>query len=131
MRLLLDTHTFLWYYSGAPELSDHAKSCLDDPQNEFWVSIVSLWEIAIKNSIGKLDLDTSFDTFCKDVVEKGFTFLPVDMAHIMKLAQLPFHHRDPFDRIIITQAIAENMDFVTIDAMVESYLEDEVIKKIW
>ena len=57
MRILLDTHTFLWYYSGSAELSESARKCIDDPKNEFWVSTASLWEIAIKNSIGKLDLD--------------------------------------------------------------------------
>ncbi|MBX7243355.1 MAG: type II toxin-antitoxin system VapC family toxin [Bacteroidia bacterium] len=131
MRLLLDTHTFLWYYSGSPELSEYARECIDNPKNEFWVSIASIWGIAIKNSIGKLDLDKSFDDFCKDVVEKGFTFLPIDMAHIMKSAKLPFHNRDPFDRIIVAQAISENLDFVTRDGVMESYLENEVVKKIW
>ena len=131
MRLLLDTHTFLQYYSGSPELSDQARQCLDDTKNDFWVSIASLWEIAIKNSIGKLDLDKSFDDFCKDVVEKGFIFLPVDIAHIIKSAKLPFHHRDPFDRIIVAQAISENLDFVSKDDIMELYLENQIVRKIW
>ena len=131
MRLLLDTHTFLWYYSGSPELSDYARQCLDDTKNDFWVSIASLWEIAIKNSIGKLDLDKSFDDFCKDVVEKGFIFLPVDITHIIKSAKLPFHHRDPFDRIIVAQAISENLDFVSKDDIMELYLENQIVRKIW
>ena len=131
MRLLLDTHTFLWYYSGSPELSDYARQCLDDTKNDFWVSIASLWEIAIKNSIGKLDLDKSFDDFCKDVVEKGFIFLRVDITHIIKSAKLPFHHRDPFDRIIVAQAISENLDFVSKDDIMELYLENQIVRKIW
>ena len=131
MRLLLDTHTFLQYYSGSPELSDQARQCLDDTKNDFWVSIASLWEIAIKNSIGKLDLDKSFDDFCKDVVEKGFIFLPVDIVHIIKYTKLPFHHRDPFDRIIVAQAISENLDFVSKDDIMELYLENQIVRKIW
>ena len=131
MRLLLDTHTFLWYYSGSSELSEFARKCIDNPQNEFYISIVSLWEISIKNSIGKLDLDKPFDEFCKEIVEMGFTILPIDIAHLIKSSTLPFHNRDPFDRILIAQAISENLDFVSRDAIVDSYLESEAIRKIW
>ncbi len=131
MRLLLDTHTFLWYYSGSPELSEYARKCIDDPKNEFWISMASLWEIAIKNSIGKLALDKGFDDFCQDVVDKGFVFLPVDMAHIMKSAKLPFHNRDPFDRILVAQAITENLEFVTTDRIMELYFENETVKTVW
>jgi PIN domain nuclease of toxin-antitoxin system len=78
--------------------------------------LASLWEIAIKNSIGKLSLDKDFDVFCADALAKGFRFLPVDMAHIMKSAKRPFHHRDSFDRMLLAQAITERLDFVTRDA---------------
>lgn len=131
MRILLDTHTFLWYYSGSSELSEYARNSIDDPKNDFWVSTASLWEIAIKNSIGKLDLDKSFDEFCQDVVNKGFILLPIDMAHIMKSVKLPFHNRDPFDRILVAQAITENLDFVTRDGVMELYFQNETVKIIW
>lgn len=131
MRLLLDTHAFLWYYSGSPELSEYATECINNPKNEFWVSIASLWEIAIKNSIGKLDLDKSFDDFCKDAVAKGFNFLAIDMAHIIKSTKLPFHNRDPFDRILVAQAITENLDFVSRDSAMDLYFKDEAVRKIW
>lgn len=131
MRLLLDTHTFLWYYSGSPELSNYAKNCIDDVRNEFWVSLASLWEIGIKNSIGKLDLDKSFDNLCQDAVVKGFNFLPVDIAHIITSTKLPFHNRDPFDRILVAQAITENLDFVTKDGVMELYFKNEIVQPIW
>lgn len=131
MKLLLDTHTFLWYYGGLPNLSAYAKHCIDNPENEFWVSMASLWEISIKNSLGKLDLDRSFDFFCQDAVAKGFNFLPIDIAHITKAAKLPFHHRDPFDRILIAQAITENLNFVTKDNVMELYFTNENVKIIW
>ncbi len=76
-------------------------------------------------------MDKSFDDFCKDVVEKGFIFLPVDITHIIKSAKLPFHHRDPFDRIIVAQAISENLDFVSKDDIMELYLENQIVRKIW
>ncbi|MEZ4828565.1 MAG: type II toxin-antitoxin system VapC family toxin [Bacteroidia bacterium] len=129
--MLLDTHTFLWYYSGSSDLSEYAKKSIEDPKNEFWVSIVSLWEIAIKYSISKLELDKTFDEFCQDAVNKGFVFLPVDIAHIMQSAKLPFHNRDPFDRILVAQAITENMNFVTSDAVMDFYFENEMVNTIW
>lgn len=131
MRLLLDTHTFLWYYSGSPELSDYARNCIEDTKNEFWISTASLWEIAIKNSIGKLELDKSFDEFCQDVINKGFVFLPIEMAHIIKSAKLEFHNRDPFDRILVAQAITENLDFVSRDNIMEFYFQAEKVTTIW
>ncbi|HRI29042.1 MAG TPA: type II toxin-antitoxin system VapC family toxin [Chitinophagales bacterium] len=131
MRLLLDTHTFLWYYSGSAELSDAARACIDDINNEFWISTASLWEIAIKHSIGKLDLDGSFEEFCQDVVNKGFIFMPIDIAHLITLAGLPFHHRDPFDRILVAQAITENLNFVSKDSIVDDYFFRETEKRIW
>jgi PIN domain nuclease of toxin-antitoxin system len=131
MRLLLDTHTFLWYYSGSAELSETARMHIENAENEYWVSIASLWEISIKHSIGKLDLDKSFDEFCVDVVGKGFIFLPIEMAHVMKASKLPFYNRDPFDRIIVAQAITENLDFVTRDDVMEMYLKNQPIKIIW
>jgi PIN domain nuclease of toxin-antitoxin system len=131
MRLLLDTHAFLWYYSGSPELSERARLYIDDPKNTFYVSMASLWEIAIKNSLGKLALDKDFDTFCADAVAQGFRFLPIDMAHLMKAATLPFHHRDPFDRMLVAQAIAEHLDFITKDTMMEAYFQHELVRVLW
>jgi PIN domain nuclease of toxin-antitoxin system len=131
MRLLLDTHAFLWYYSGSSELSETAKKCIDNPDNEFWVSIASLWEISIKNRIGKLDLNKTFDVFCEDVVKKGFVFLPIEIPHVIKAVQFPFHNRDPFDRMIAAQAITEQLELITKDDIMDLYLENELVKTIW
>lgn len=131
MRLLLDTHTFLWYYSGSSEFSEHAKVSIDNPKNEFWVSMATMWEISIKNSLGKLDLDKSFDEFCQDAVSKGFNFLPIDMAHLIASTKLPFYHRDPFDRILVAQAISEKLNFVSKDEIMSTYFENEDVNVFW
>jgi PIN domain nuclease of toxin-antitoxin system len=117
MTLLLDTHTFLWYYTGSPELSQHAKNTIERPENDFFVSMASLWEIAIKNSLGKLDLDAPLDIFFQDIVAKGFNLIPIDLSHLLQSAVLPFHHRDPFDRLLIGQSLAEKMPIITKDSL--------------
>ncbi len=131
MNLLLDTHTFLWYYSGSMELSQKARQSIEHPENNFFVSVASLWEIAIKNSLGKLDLDAPLNTFFQDVIQKGFYLMPIDPAHILLSATLPFHHRDPFDRIIIGQALAENMTVVSKDPFFEPYGRSSGLEIIW
>lgn len=131
MNLLLDTHTFLWYYSGVSDLSPKARQVIENPSNNFFVSVVSLWEIAIKNSLGKLDLDASLDAFFKDIVNKGFRIMPIDLAHILQSSTLPFHHRDPFDRLLIGQAIAEQMSLVTKDSFFERYCLSSGLQIVW
>lgn len=131
MNLLLDTHAFLWYYSGSSNLSQTARLAIENPANDFFVSMASLWEISIKNSLGKLDLDASLDTFFKDIVLKGFNLMPIDPSHILQSASLPPHHRDPFDRIIIGQALAEQMAVVTKDSLFEPYCVNSGLQLIW
>jgi len=131
MNLLLDTHAFLWYYSGSSELSSNARLAIENPENIFFVSVTSLWEIAIKNSLGKLDLDAPLTVFFQDVVQKGFPLMPIDLSHILQSATLPWHHRDPFDRIIIGQALAENMSLVSRDALFEPYGPSSGLRVIW
>lgn len=131
MNYLLDTHTFLWYYSGAPHLGQAAKLALEHPANTFFVSIVSIWEIAIKNSLGKLDLDAPLSVFLQDVVQKGFNLMPIDLVHILQSTMLPFHHRDPFDRLLIGQALAENLILVSKDPAFDAYSESSGLKLIW
>ncbi len=121
MNLLLDTHVFLWHYSGVDEISQNAKDAIDRPDNDFFISMASLREIAIKNSLGKLDLDASLEIFFQDVVAQGFNLLPIDLSHLLQSAALPFHHRDPFDRLLIGQSIAEKMPIVTKDALFQPY----------
>lgn len=131
MNLLLDTHVFLWHYTGASELSQDAKDAINKPENDFFISVASLWEIAIKNSLGKLDLDAPLDVFFQDIVAKGFNLLPIDLSHLLYSATLPFHHRDPFDRLLIGQSIAEKMPIVTKDLLFQPYCSTSGLLTIW
>ena len=122
MRLLLDTHTFLWFIAADPALSLPARRLLEDSRHTRLVSVVSLWEIAIKSSIGKLELKRTIpDLVAHDVVGNGFDLLPIDPAHLAVVQGLPFHHRDLFDRLLVAQATAEAIPLVSRDAAVEAY----------
>ncbi|MBK6723037.1 MAG: type II toxin-antitoxin system VapC family toxin [Acidobacteria bacterium] len=122
MRLLLDTHTLLWFIGGEAELSQAARTLIEDPENKKFVSIVSIWEIAIKVSIGKISLATAFDSLFPHQLDiNGFELLPVLIEHTSLVTNLPFHHRDPFDRLLIAQAISESMSLVSIDDHLDSY----------
>ena len=101
MKLLLATHIFLWFITGNLKLSINARALIEDSVNEKFVSAVSLREIAIKNSLGKLDLSDDFDVlFPKQLEINGFEMLPVKIAQLSNLISLPFHQRDPFDRLL-------------------------------
>lgn len=128
MRALLDTHTLLWYLAGARELSAPARGIIDDPAGTIFVSIASLWEIAIKHGNGKLDLGVSFDEFIRDQLSSSaFEVLAVETDHLVTLSSLPMHHRDPFDRLLIAQAIHEDLAIVGTDSAFESY----PVRRIW
>ena len=131
MQYLIDTHTFLWFTEGSSELSIKAKNLIKDKNNEIFISIGSLWEISIKTATGKLEIAGSYDLIIEDVTENEMEILPINFAHTVIQNQLPFHHRDPFDRIIASQAIVENMDFISIDAIFDTYFEDKEVKRIW
>lgn len=109
---LIDTHVLLWYIEGIPRLSSKIISLLDDSTNTVYVSKVSLWEITIKISIGKLSINIPFETLEDFLKEKDFIPLEFDISDLTVLKNLPFHHSDPFDRLIISQAI--NNDFCLI-----------------
>lgn len=122
MRLLLDTHAFLWFIDGNDELSEHAKRLIKDPANERFLSIVSLWEMAIKVSIGKLDVPLPFTRLNREHVEgNAIEVLPIRAEHLDEQRKLPFHHGDPFDRLIIAQAIAEEMKVISRDEEFGAY----------
>lgn len=105
MKLLLDTHTLLWFIAGSPSLSASARSLIEDAANEKFVSIVSIWETAIKVSIGKMTLTEFFDDlFPHQLQINGFELLPVKVEHTSVITTLSFHHRDPFDRLLTAQA---------------------------
>ncbi len=122
MRLLLDTHALLWFLAGESRLSPHARRVIADPDNEVLVSIGSLWEITIKASIGKLTLEKPFEQLIPSQLEaERIEVLPIEMHHLATLRGLLFHHRDPFDRLIIVQAIAEGTSVVSRDAAFSEY----------
>ncbi len=128
MKLLLDTHTFLWFIAGSASLSADARSLIEDAEHEKFVSIVSIWETAIKVSIGKMSLSAPFDVLFPHQLEiNGFELLPVKIEHTSVVTSLPFHHRDPFDRLLIAQAIEEEMELVSID----EFFDDYGVTRLW
>lgn len=128
MRLLLDTQAFLWFVLNDARLSPTARTLLVDPANELLLSPASYWEIAIKVSIGKYQVPGSFKDFMdRQIVVNRLSILPITVAHAAAVACLPFHHRDPFDRLLIAQALTENVPLVSSDAIVDSY----GVTRIW
>ena len=122
MKLLLDTPALLWFIAGSSSLSDAARRLIEDTGNEKFVSIASIWETAIKVSIGKMSLSSPFDDlFPHQLQINGFDLLPVKVEHASVIAALPFHHRDPFDRLLIAQAIQEKLTLVSIDEVFDDY----------
>ena len=118
MKLLLDPHTLLWALSEPNRLSKKQIAAMEDPTNKVYVSSISITEIAIKTSLGKLEL--SFDPI--DAAERsGFEMLDFSAKDALLLKDLPFHHRDPFDRMLITQAISRKLIFVTQDSLMDPY----------
>ena len=128
MKLLLDTQAFLWFALNDPQLSAAASAHIMDPLHEKFVSPASFWEVAIKISTGKYSLLQPYkDFFRQGIDDNGFEILPVEIAHTDIVAALPFHHRDPFDRLIIAQAMAEDMVIISSDVQFDTY----PIKRIW
>jgi PIN domain nuclease of toxin-antitoxin system len=122
MRLLLDTQTFLWFSEGSQNLSIAARTVIEDPEHERYLSIASIWELAIKMRIGKLTLPLPFDDTIERYMERCVTnALPIGLKHLAIVSKLPLHHRDPFDRLIIAQAIVEEMIIVTSDGVFADY----------
>ena len=122
MRLLLDTHTFLWFVNDNPKLSNRLKELIEDTNNVSYLSVASLWEISIKFNLGKLTLDPNYEEFIeREVTTSTIQLLNIELEHLRINATLPFHHRDPFDRLIIAQSIAENIPIVTLDSAFDKY----------
>ena len=128
MKLLLDTHTLLWFITGDSKLSLAARLLIDDLANDKFVSVVSLWEIAIKYGLGRLILSDKFEVlFPNQLTINGFEQLAIENAHLYEFVKLPRHHNDPFDRLIIAQAIAEKMSVVSIDTAFDDYS----VNRLW
>jgi PIN domain nuclease of toxin-antitoxin system len=123
MRLLLDTHVLLWALSDPRQLRKDARTAIEDPSNDVMFSAASIWEIAIKASLNRIDFKVSPEDITSAAFECGFTELPVHSAAAAFTAKLPAHHRDPFDRLLIAQAITEPAVLYTADAQLEVYSE--------
>jgi PIN domain nuclease of toxin-antitoxin system len=128
MRLLLDTHTFLWWVADSPELSRRARSAIARADNECLLSVASCWEMAIKTSLGKLTLEGGLDRFLPEqMAVNGFRELPIELRHVVRVGRLPFLHHDPFDRLLAAQALEEDFAIVSRDAVFRRY----GVKRVW
>lgn len=127
MRLLLDTHTLLWYVSGQRELGSDAQDAIRDATNKAMVSMASFWEIAIKQSLGKLELHPNVDALVAKCEYAKIDLLPISVTHVKRLVTLPHHHRDPFDRMLVAQAMEEQFRIVSCDSALDAY----GIQRIW
>lgn len=121
MRTIIDTHILIWFLEGNPTLSKSRRQFIAAAQNEIFVSIASLWEIAVKISIGKLALAKPISDVIKQITAENIEILPISTDHILKVSSLPFHHRDPFDRIIIAQSQIENLPIIKGDTDFANY----------
>jgi PIN domain nuclease of toxin-antitoxin system len=128
MRLLLDTHAFLWFILDDPRLSLTARNLIGDAANEVEVSPASYWEIAIKIKLGKYALPQPYQQFVETQIEvNDFRILPIEPKHTALLTTMPLHHRDPFDRLIVAQAITEGTPIVGVDPELDAY----GVKRLW
>jgi PIN domain nuclease of toxin-antitoxin system len=118
LRLLLDSNAYVWAITRPSELSTPARQAIEDPENQRFVSVVSLWEMTVKLLVGKLSLPTNY---MDGVDHIGATLLPVTVPHLRQVQSLPLHHRDPFDRMIVAQAREDNLTIVTRDRIFKVY----------
>ncbi len=121
MRILVDTHVLIWYLEGNPNLSRPKRDLIINPDNTVFVSIASLWEIALKTSIGKLRVTVSLSDILQQLASQSIETLNIAPGHVLQLATLPLHHRDPFDRMIIAQSKVEFLPIVTTDKEFAAY----------
>lgn len=127
MQLLLDTHTFIWFINGDSSLPNKIIDEIKNLKNQCFISIVSIWEIAIKCKLNKLSLNADFNRILDFLDQNQIEILPISFDHIIKLNELDFYHRDPFDRIIIAQGMSENLTILTKDQNFSLYK----VKALW
>jgi PIN domain nuclease of toxin-antitoxin system len=121
MAFLLDTHTFLWFVAGDKQLPPTVRDKIKDIKQHCFLSVASLWEITIKFQIGKLTLNISLEELFNYIDRNQIEIIPINIEHLLTLSELPRHHGDPFDRLIISQAIAENLILITRDSALKKY----------
>ncbi len=125
---LLDTHTMLWFFQDDPRLVGSARRLIEDPRVHKWVSMASCWEVAIKVGLGKLNLgEPTRDYLTRAIARSHFEILPITLDHVTAVEDLPAHHRDPFDRLLIAQAIVEGLPIVGADLAFDAY----PVRRIW
>jgi PIN domain nuclease of toxin-antitoxin system len=127
MRVLLDTHAFLWLIAGDRRLSKQAIAAYTDRENLMFLSAASFWEICIKKSLGKVSLKSGWIQIIQnEMTANSIQWLPIEVQHCTEVIHLPFHHRDPFDRLLIAQAIAEEMRLMSRDRRFSDYAIDRI-----
>ncbi len=127
MNLLLDTHVALWAIADSPKLPKKARELIQSPKSSVWISAVTIWEIAIKYKLGRGDMPISSQDALRYFRDAGYVFLPVEPEHAVAVEDLPAHHADPFDRLLVAQALTEPMRLITHDATVAQY-SDTIIR---
>lgn len=128
MRLLLDTHVFLWWVNDDPKINNGIRDLIFDTEHTKIVSAVTAWELSIKASLGKLRLQTDIDQFfSKYTAQNYFEVLPIQLSHIYRIEHLPHHHKDPFDRLLIAQAKVEGLQLISADTAFDAY----EIQRLW
>jgi PIN domain nuclease of toxin-antitoxin system len=122
MQVLLDTHAFLWWVQDAPQLPRRARAVITDPRNECFVSLVSCWEMAIKVSLGKLKMTAPIERFVPEQLARNdFGLLAIELEDVVTVASLAFHHRDPFDRLLVAQALGRRLPIISRDTIFRRY----------
>ena len=121
MKILLDTHPFIWFIEGNPKLGANARKVIENPENERWLSVASIWEVAIKTGLGKLELSRPFAELENIIHDNDINILPILFNHTVCLSALELKHRDPFDRLIIAQGISEGLKIVSKDRHFAAY----------
>lgn len=128
MKLLLDTHAFLWFIGGSPRLSSSARTLIEAPENERLISAASIFEMAIKIGLGKLTVGQPLEQILAREIDSGaFALLPIEVRHVSVLASLPFHHRDPFDRLLAAQSLVDGLALLSVDEAFGAY----GVRRLW
>jgi len=128
VKILLDTHAFLWWIRDDEQLSGKARKAIANERNHCFLSTASCWEMAIKKSLGKLEIPEPFEGFVAEQLGANqFSILPIDLRHVSRVSRLAFHHRDPFDRLLAAQAAEEDMVIASVDPIFHKY----GIERLW
>ena len=128
MKLLLDTHAFLWFISGDSQLSGYARQLIEDAGNQRYLSIVSVWEITIKSSLGRLEVPTPPSRLMSEYIwANAIELLTITSEHLDVVHKLPYHHKDPFDRLLVCQSLTEGIPLVSADPALDCY----GINRLW